>query len=641
MARKVIGLITAAPESDFSSRLIDGVCSRCQAYGYELAVFGTLCSPGLPQEKYLAGEMNIYNLINFDQLDGIVLDAPSTMESLTHTLMAPIAKLLHEKCNKPVVSIGAKVGDYPSFVASDRRVFQEITEHVVNVHHRRNVYFLTGPRDIPESIDRLNGFKDGLAACGIPFEEEKVFYGDFWYFGGSNLAKSLLAGEHPMPDAIVCASDHMAIGLTNRLLESGIRVPEDIVITGFDATREAAINRVTITSCNPDCESVAAMAIDELRRTIEPDAPLLPYQSNASKHLHMGMSCGCNPDLTQIMAQYSEYFYFTNPDFSSEHRKVDIGTLNESNMLEYLSDCSTPEECIRQIYLFTYLLNQYNEFFLCLDENWLNADLCCKTGYPKRIQQVIHNTYQNGSGHFEHGPVFNTSLMLPELGDESHKPSVFFFMPVHFLDLPMGYAALRYDLDGPHRMTCVVRNWLKNVNSGLHIIRTTHRLESLSTRDGMTGAYNRRGMELMLDHMLQHATSEDSVLAFVIDMDRLKHINDSFGHADGDAGITAICGAAMSIVQEGELCVRAGGDEFYVIGIGSYEPTEAQNRIDRFNAAIEAANAQLVNKPYSLSASIGSACIPLSSGMSVMGIIRIADAKMYENKVQKKVQRKD
>ena len=130
------------------------------------------------------------------------------------------------------------------------------------------------------------------------------------------------------------------------------------------------------------------------------------------------------------------------------------------------------------------------------------------------------------------------------------------------------------------------------------------------------------------------------MLAFVIDMDQLKYVNDTYGHADGDAGITAICAAAMSITEEGELCVRAGGDEFYVIGIGSYDPAEAQQRIGRFQEQIEKINAQL-NKPYQLSASIGSACIPLASGMTVMGIIRIADAKMYENKVQKKLQRKD
>lgn len=138
--------------------------------------------------------------------------------------------------------------------------------------------------------------------------------------------------------------------------------------------------------------------------------------------------------------------------------------------------------------------------------------------------------------------------------------------------------------------------------------------------------------------MLRRADPEDSVLAFVIDMDRLKQINDTFGHADGDFGIVEIAAAARRITEKEELCVRAGGDEFYIIGIGRYTPAEAENRIARFHQALEDANTTL-HKPYTLSASIGSACIPLASGMTVMGIIRIADAKMYENKVQKKLQR--
>jgi diguanylate cyclase (GGDEF)-like protein len=80
----------------------------------------------------------------------------------------------------------------------------------------------------------------------------------------------------------------------------------------------------------------------------------------------------------------------------------------------------------------------------------------------------------------------------------------------------------------------------------------------------MTGAYNRRGMELLLDEMLIKASATDSVLAFVIDMDRLKYINDTFGHEEGDYGINAVCDAARSITENGEICVRAGGDEFYV-----------------------------------------------------------------------------
>lgn len=640
MSRKVIGLLTAAPESVFATRLIDGLCARCSSYGYDVAVFSSLAPVSFAQEKYLAGEMNIYNLVNFDQLDGVVIDGPSLMDSRTFALPPQITSLLREKCRKPVAAIGYPLEDYPCFTANDRPVFQQITEHVIDQHHCRKLYFLAGQQDNPDSLCRLNGFRDALAARDIPFDESCVFYGDFWYSGGTSLAKRLLSGEVPMPQAIICASDHMAIGLTNRLTEHGVRVPEDIVITGFDATHEAAINQVTITSVAPDCDTVAAQAIDSLRRRMEPGQPLAPYHHDAGKFIRMGMSCGCNQNMTQVLDVMRESFYNTKHDFSTGSTKVDIGLLIESNMTEYLSDTTSPQDCIRQIYNFSYLMDYYDDFYLCLDENWLNPDLCCKSGYPAQIKNVIHNTNDIGTGHFSGGPVFSSACMLPELGDDTRPASIFFFMPVHFLDQSMGYAVLRYQLDGTHRITCVIRNWLKNVNVGLHISRTTSRLESLSSRDGMTGAYNRRGMELMLDQMLRRAAPEDSVLAFVIDMDRLKQINDSFGHPDGDACIKAICSACMRITREDELCVRAGGDEFYIIGIGNYSADQGEERIRLFQQYLNEFST-LMDKPYALSASIGSACIPLSSGMTVMGIIRIADAKMYENKVQKKLQRKD
>ena len=640
MSRKVIGVITAGPENVYARRLIDGVCLRCQHYDYDVAVFSSPIPIGSAQEKYLDGEMNIYSLVNPDQLDGIIIDGPSLMNSLTHSLIDQVQQLLKKCAGKPVVSAGSVVEDYPSFVPSDRHMMQDITQHVIDVHNCRDLYFLGGPEDNAVTIDRLSGFADALAARGIPYEHRRIFYADFWYFGGAALADRILSGELSRPQAIICASDHMAIGLVNRLTENGVRVPEDIIVTGFDATQDAAINKTTITTIPPDNESVAVNAVDQLRRLMEPDAPLAPYTPNPAKHLQMGMSCGCNPDMTQIMEKLRHAFYNFNYDYASTQKTFDIGMLIESNMLEYLSDSESPQDCIRLIYNRTYLMDRYEDFYLCLDENWLNADLCCNQGYPKKIKMVLHNTPELNAGHYEHGPVFDTSLMLPGLQDQNREASLFFFMPVHFLDQSMGYAVLRYALRDPRPMTCVIRNWLKTVSSGLHISRTAHRLESLSTRDGMTGAYNRRGMELMLDQMLRRAAPEDNVLAFVIDMDRLKHINDTYGHADGDFGINTICNTAMHITQEGELCVRAGGDEFYVIGIGQYTPAEADRRIAAFYRELADINAHL-NKPYDLSASIGSACIPLSSGMTVMGIIRIADAKMYENKVQKMLQRKD
>lgn len=635
MSRKVIGLITAFPESISVQRIFSGIFSQCQKYGYDVAVFSSLELTCNAQKNLMEGELYIYHLINYDRLDAVIVDTASLRNGGVTKVADKILEDLRTKCKKPVISLGETLGDYPCFCVSDRALFREISQHIFDIHQCKNVYFLTGSENNPVSEDRLNGYLDYLSEKGLPADEKKIFYGDFWYSGGKALAERIVSGELEKPDGIICASDHMAIGLVNHLVENGFKVPKDIVVTGFDATEEAAINSIAISTFTPDSEKTMVEAVNEIRRQIDPDKELFPYVPTSKDHFRVGGSCGCPYEHEYIAKMFKNSLYYTHHDYSKEVESFDIGTLIESNMLEYLCDTSSLNDYLVEIIKLIYLIRPYSEFFLCMDQNWLNADLCCATGYPKQMDAIIYMNREKNTAYYPNH-VFDTKLMLPELGNEEREPSVFYFMPVHFLEKTMGYAVLIRPISTPHYVNCVVRKWLKNINCSLEIFRTRNRLHSLSTKDGMTGVYNRRGMELMLDEMMAKANPKDSMLALVIDMDNLKQLNDTYGHLDGDFGIKAICNAVGCITKEKELCVRAGGDEFYVIGIGEYTLQEAAKRIASFEKALEEIN-QKSGKPYQLSASIGSACIPLSSGMNTMGIIKIADAKMYENKVQKKI----
>lgn len=640
MKRKLIGFVAAFPESIYTQRLMEGVFAQCDKYGYDVAVIAPMTQVCLYQKEYLTGELNIFNLINFDRFDGIIVDTHSLTEDNISFVVEKLVKKFEKECRIPVFSVGMYFGNYPALFTRDRQMFREITSHILDVHGCKDIYFLTGAKEHATSMDRLNGFLDEMSSRGLSVPDENIFYGDFWYTSGNKLADRIAAGELRKPEAVICGSDHMALGLINRLSDHGIRVPEDIIVTGFDATYVSAVNPITVTSFIPECAKTAADAVDEIRRMIEPDAEIIPYDVSSAKRMRAGMSCGCRSDCGDIVEQVRELLYHTSHDFNVDDafETIDVGTLFESYMFESLSNTSDPEKCIFEIFKATYLLRPYGDFYLCLDDKLFSFESRMKVGYPAKMKNVIHATPVEGSGFYQGTELFDISVMHPSLDEEHEKPSVFYFAPVHFLDKTMGYAVIRCDLSQKRKINTITRNWLRNVNNALEITRAQHRLVSLSTRDGMTGAYNRRGMELMLEEMLLKAAPDDSVLAFVIDMDRLKYINDTFGHEAGDFGINAVCDAARQMADDGELCVRAGGDEFYVIGIGKYTDKEVICRIQRFNEQLAEINST-GTRPYVISASVGSACIPLSSGMQVTGIIRIADAKMYENKVRKKQQR--
>ena len=80
-----------------------------------------------------------------------------------------------------------------------------------------------------------------------------------------------------MPEAFICASDHMALGLIERLKRRGIRVPEDVIVIGFEATEEAMMNRTTLTSFRSNDTKTAADGVDCLRTLMEPNAEISPY----------------------------------------------------------------------------------------------------------------------------------------------------------------------------------------------------------------------------------------------------------------------------------------------------------------------------------------------------------------------------
>ena len=156
------------------------------------------------------------------------------------------------------------------------RAFAEMTGHIIKEHKCKKIYFLSGQADNPVSGQRIEGYKSAMTAHGLDVTDDMIFYGDFWYTGGEMLADRIASGDVPMPEAVVCASDHMAIGLANRLAAKGIKVPEQVIVTGYDGIPEAVLNDITITTCVPDVKTAAAKAVNMLRKEKEPHSELKP-----------------------------------------------------------------------------------------------------------------------------------------------------------------------------------------------------------------------------------------------------------------------------------------------------------------------------------------------------------------------------
>ena len=641
--RKRICLITESPELMHGKRLIKGAALQCRKYGYDLVVVSSMVYLQLYFEKYGIGEKKIYDLTNYSLFDGVILDtlrmqgnSPETMEKIRGRLAGfdPGA----------VICIGGEgYADYKTLDSQNDELLREMCRHMVELHGKRKICILTGPQGTIEAESRLKVFLDELSKYGIRVPKEWIIYGDFWYTGGEALADSIADGTIPMPEAVVCASDHMALGLIERLAERGIRVPEDLTVIGFEATTVAAINNTPVTSAESNFAKTAADAVDLIRRVIEPGAELLPYKPDFQHMLNIGRSCGCTPNFKQYVRNLRDSLYQVDRNYVADYAKnrIDIGLLMENYVMEQFASAQDAAQCFRKIYDNLYLLMPFRDFYLCLREDWLEKPMMYEDSFPERMKLALAGTSSGGMSFFlpEQAVTFETDKMIPRMHDPEVEPSLYYFAAIHFEDNTFGYAVLRKNLgDQEHFLNLVYRNFLRFINISLEMVRAKNQYRLSSVRDEMTGLYNRRGMYAEAEKLLENAQEQDLLLACVVDMDGLKYINDTFGHAEGDYGIKLVANAVARMTGEEEICCRAGGDEFYMIGVGQYTEEDLSNRVEQFERWLDdkASNA---GKPYRISASIGFALQKVQGQRSMETALSEADVNMYRFKIDRKKQR--
>ena len=648
MKRKRICLVTISPESEYTSRVIAGVLAQCKKYGYDTAVVSALVSVCNYNKNYLQGELNIYNLINFDLFDGFIITPIPMTEDRNQFLFD---KLLEQfkSCSKPVVALDKEFGDYPVIYTDDKIPFKKITEHLIKKHGCRNFDILSGPDDAPLTNMRLSGILETLSANNIAMDSDHIYRGDYWYTGGERLANRYISGELELPDAVICLSDHMALGLINKLKKNDINVPEDVIVTGFGAVREAAINTPPLTSFVPAQAKTGAEAVNYLRQIIDPTASIIPYSENPDDEMKIGASCGCSEDFTYTRSYFIKEQQGTKFNYDDENvwDNINMTMLQESYMAENLTGAENPKICLGKIYESKYLIKPYKRFYICLNENWLNTSKDIVEGYSEKMLLAVsahEGTKHHGWDHHvfvgdKNEQYFPSKVMLPALEDylkeEFKEPQVFYFAPLHFGKVCLGYAVLQNDLSLPHIIGEVYRNFLRIINNALEMTRTKYRSNYLSEHDEMTGLKNRRGMEFSILPQIQNAEEGAKIFAIVIDMDDLKKRNDSHGHSEGDNGIRVIAEAARSITDGNEICIRGGGDEFFVLGIGNYTEQNLREKLSRFNGYLETAN-ETMSIP--VDASIGYSLQTLDKKEGYQVVLDKADEIMYENKRTKKAQ---
>jgi diguanylate cyclase (GGDEF)-like protein len=159
--------------------------------------------------------------------------------------------------------------------------------------------------------------------------------------------------------------------------------------------------------------------------------------------------------------------------------------------------------------------------------------------------------------------------------------------------------------------------------------------QTLTRLDPLTGLFNRRFLVEQAPRLWRQARRDGTrVAALVLDLDHFKRLNDTHGHAAGDAVLQAVAGALAAAVRPSDILARTGGEELVVLGLVG-DPDEAAHLAERLRSAVAASRTA---DGHAVTASVGVALTRPADGDSATdGLWRLvdrADAAMYQAKQQ-------
>ncbi|NLT56078.1 MAG: EAL domain-containing protein [Actinomycetales bacterium] len=162
----------------------------------------------------------------------------------------------------PTVRVGAKSADVTSIRSDDRAGMQALMTHLLDERGIRHPAFVRGIPHQPDAIQREQVFREELAARGIPVDEDLVIDGFFWHEVTYRELRTLLQRRRDM-DAVVASNDQSALGALEALADEGLRVPDDVLVTGFD-NDVFALHWPRLTTVDPQLERQGMLAAERL-----------------------------------------------------------------------------------------------------------------------------------------------------------------------------------------------------------------------------------------------------------------------------------------------------------------------------------------------------------------------------------------
>ncbi len=563
-------------------------------------------------------EASIYELLKIMEYDGAIIENNIGRDDL----MQEIVSIFKER-NKPFVAINNSNLDCPFFAQDYYDSTKQLIEHMILEHGSKKINLVINEKSYGMGNQARKAYAEVLSKHDIEFDEHRVLEQYVGTDFGEALYDEFKVRNIDDCEAVICFHDANAIGLINRYTTEGICVPEEVKVASLHYSNNSMIYRPDVTGLLvEDDENArrAMLALDKLINHIE-----VPKSNYSSGRIMYGRSCGCEKCRDE---------YFDNKSYQNIVLSKISTASQVMAMMSYtqsLGNISSMTELGEQINAMMEQLGCKN-FGVCINnrdiEYLTNEDAEHHTTYGESFDEQMYLlacTKDGSDG--KRGTLFSTRDLypVPAMAGDVH-----IIMPIHLKQEVYGYIVIKNNLLPAELYNYrICHESLGQSFEALHqqliLRRVIESKERLRMQDHMTGTLNKAGLEFYKSEYFERS----QCVVAIADVDGLKHVNDVYGHLQGDNIIQITANALLSTVCEDSIVVRYGGDEFMILS-HNMDIQFWEDFSSRVNEAISE-NIKERELPYSFRSSLGYAVYDMKQNTPEEAIAE-ADANMYTDK---------
>jgi diguanylate cyclase (GGDEF)-like protein len=589
-----------------------------------------------------------------------LLNQPSTCAVISTNALSPgqelmLATIVADR-RLPIVQIAKDAPDQPSVRADNAQGMTAVMKHVLDDCGARAPVMIRGLTHIADHVMREEIFRTEMTRRGLQVDEGLMLRGGSREEITKQEMRRLLKRRRDM-DAVVTTDDWCALAAIDALQEVGLRVPQDVVVTGFDNYPMAAINWPSLTTVDQNLDeqgtTAARMALDGLDGVVSRDQVLT----------HCDLIVRGSTATGQIKVTESPHTAESIARTVRTHLKMQAGLLQMSRALakcQTLDDvCDALAECLKAVGVV--------RSFLVINEG--PDERPTDHGVTHQVERLVLD-YRDGRAQPVEDSTFSSCGLLPDrlrgelhqgylgllrLADNQGELGYVLFeqsagtVPIAEslrIDLSRTIAAISSSRElAAHSATLerLVAQRTRELESEVASRRQAEaelrvangELRQSLVVDGLTGIANRAALNRHVEeHWQTYANEHVEVAMLMVDVDVFKSYNDRYGHLLGDSALRTVASCLQRAVRyPRDLACRYGGEEFTAVLPYSSE-ADALTVATRFRALL--AEAAIPHDASSvapvLTVSVGVASMVPSQETSPETLIAAADSALYRAK---------